>query len=97
MYNVEEAYTATIKESGAVFEKLRDYVDAQIKKVIAKGNFSLELRLRTVDYPLRDIMRLIDFLKYLGYKVKSYNLTNEMVLIMMQWTEAEVKNYLDNQ
>ena len=97
MYNVEEAYTATIKESGAVFKKLRNYVDVQMKKVIAKGNFSLDLKLRTADYPLRDIMRLTDFLKYLGYKVKSYNLTNETILVMIQWTEAEVKNYLDNQ
>ena len=97
MYNVEEAYTATIKESGAVFKKLRNYVDVQIKKVIATGNFSLELRLRTTDYPLRDIMRLIDFLKYLGYKVESYDLTNETILVGVQWTEAEVKNYLDNQ
>jgi hypothetical protein len=97
VYNVEEAYVATIKESGAVFKKLRSYVDTQMKKVIAKGNFSLELRLRTVDYPLRDIMRLIEFLKYLGYKVESYDLTNETILISVQWTEAEVKNYLDNQ
>ena len=97
MYNVEEAYVATIKESGAVFKKLRSYVDTQMKKVIATGNFSLELRLRTVDYPLRDIMRLIEFLKYLGYKVESYDLTNETILVGVQWTEAEVKNYLDNQ
>lgn len=97
MYNVEEAYVATIKESGAVFNKLCSYVDAQIKKVIAKGNFSIEFKFRTVDYPLRDIMRLIDFLKYLGYKVESYDLTNETIRIVVQWTEAEVKSYLDNQ
>ena len=96
MYNVEEAYVATIKESGAIFKKLCNYVDAQIKKVIAKGNFSIEFKFRTVDYPLRDIMRLIDFLKYLGYKVESYDLTNETIRIVVQCTEDEVKKFIDN-
>ena len=34
MYNVEEAYVATIKESGAIFKKLCNYVDAQIQAEI---------------------------------------------------------------
>ena len=41
-------------------------------------------------------MRLIDFLKYLGYKVESYNLTNETIRIVVQWTEDEVKKFIDN-
>lgn len=96
MYNVEEVYINTIKENGAVFKKLCDYTETQIKKIIAGGNFALQLKLEQKTYPSQDISRLIDYLRYLGYKVESFELTNDVTSLTIQWTEDEVKKFIDN-
>lgn len=96
MYNVEEAYVNTIKKDGAVFKKLCNYTETQIKKIIASGNFAVQLKLEQKTYPPQDIARLIDYLNYLGYKVESFDLTNDVTSLIIQWTEDEVKKFIDN-
>lgn len=95
MYNVEEAYLHTIKYGGQTFEKLSDYVEQSIKKQITKGEFYQVFSLEHKDYPLQDILRLENYLKYLGYYVYHIDLTNDVTQIRVTWTDMDVEDYLN--
>ena len=97
MYNVEEAYMATIKSGSEQFKKLLTYTKKQIQSAIKKGIFATDLDLAHSTYPVHDIDRLQEFLLFLGYKVERTEYTNDITRLYIQWTEAEFKKYLDNQ
>ncbi len=83
MYNVEEAYLHTIKDSGPIFVKLHNYVDQCIKENIAKGLFFITLNLEHKDYPVQMIDRLEKYLLYLGYDVFRAELENEVTQLQI--------------
>lgn len=100
MYNVEEAYMATIKSGSEQFKKLLTYTEKQIQSAIKKGVFATDLDLGHNIYPVHDVHdidRLQEFLLFLGYKVERTEYTNDITRLYIQWTEAEFKKYLDNQ
>ncbi len=97
MYNVEEAYMATIKSGSEQFKKLLTYTKKQIQSAIKKGIFATDLDLAHGTYPIHDIDRLQEFLLFLGYKVERIEYTNDITRLYIQWTETEYKNYLDKE
>ena len=97
MYNVEEAYMATIKSGSEQFKKLLVYAKKQIQSAIKKGIFATDLDLEHSIYPVHDIDRLQEFLLFLGYGIERTEYTNDITRLYIQWTETEFKNYLDNQ
>lgn len=97
MYNVEEAYMATIKSGSEQFEKLLAYAKKQIQSAVKKGIFATDLDLEHTIYPVHDIDRLQEFLLFLGYGIERTEYTNDITRLYIQWTETEFKNYLDNQ
>lgn len=97
MYNVEEAYMATIKSGSKQFKKLLFHAKQQIQFSIKNGIFAVDLDLDQNIYPVYDIDRLQKFLVFLGYKVERIEYTNNVTRLHIQWTETEFKNYLDNQ
>ena len=97
MYNVEEAYMATIKSGSEQFKKLLTYTKKQIQSAIKKGIFATDLDLAHSTYPIHDIDRLQEFLLFLGYKVERIEYTNDITRLYIQWTENEYKNYLDKE
>ena len=97
MYNVEEAYMATIKSGSEQFKKLLFHAKKQIQFTIKNGIFAVDLDLDQNIYPVHDIDRLQKLLVFLGYKVERTEFTNNVTRFHIQWTETEFKNYLDNQ
>ena len=97
MYNVEEAYMATIKSGSEQFKKLLAYAKKQIQSAVKKGIFATDLDLEHSIYPVHDIDRLQEFLLFLGYGIERTEYTNDITRLYIQWTETEFKNYLDNQ
>lgn len=97
MYNVEEAYMATIKSGSEQFKKLLTYTKKQIQSAIKNGIFATDLDLTHNIYPVHEIDRLQEFLLFLGYKVERTEYTNDITRLYIQWTETEFKKYLDNQ
>lgn len=97
MYNVEEAYMATVKSGSEQFKKLLTYTKKQIQSAIKKGIFATDLDLAHSIYPIHDIDRLQEFLLFLGYKVERIEYTNDITRLYIQWTENEYKNYLDKE
>ena len=97
MYNVEEAYIATIKLESDHFKKLLTYTEKQIQLAIKKGAFMTYIDLDGNIYFERDINQLQKLLIFLGYKIKRNDYTNNITRLYIQWTEAEYKNYLDKE
>lgn len=97
MYNVEEAYMATIKSGSEQFKKLLTYAKKQIQSAVKKGIFATNLDLEHTIYSVHDIDRLQEFLLFLGYGIERTEYTNDITRLYIQWTETEFKNYLDNQ
>lgn len=84
MYNVEEAYMATIKSGSEQFKKLLTYTKKQIQSAIKKGIFATDLDLEYHTYPAHDVDRLQEFLLFLGYKVERTEYTNDIVRLYIQ-------------
>lgn len=97
MYNVEEAYMATIKSGSEQFKKLLAYTKKQIQSATKKGIFATNLDLTHSIYPIHDIDRLQEFLVFLGYKVERVEYTEDVSRLYVYWTETEFKNYLDKE
>ena len=96
MYNVEEAYMATIKSGNEQFKNLLSDTNRQIQLAIKKGVFATDLDLGHNVYPVRDIDRLQEFLLFLGYKVKRTEYTDHVTRLNIQWSEVEFKNYIND-
>lgn len=95
MYNVEEAYMATVKTSGEQFKKIFKDTEKAIQDAIKEGRFETQIDYNI--YPVDDIDRLQDFLIFLGYAVERTEFTNGISRLNIQWTETEFKNYLDKE
>lgn len=95
MYNVEEAYLNTLNDGSQVFKKMCTITDQSIKKRISKGYFTDVFDWEEKDYPIKDIDRLESFLVYLGYGVSRVELTNGVTQLIVSWTDADAKKYLD--
>lgn len=97
MYNVEEAYMATIKSGSEQFKKLFTYANKQIQSAIKKGIFAIDLDLTHDIYPMYKIDWLQEFLLFLGYKVERIEYTNDITRFHIQWIKPEFRNYLDKE
>jgi hypothetical protein len=95
MYNVEEAYMATIKSGSKQFKELLTITKKQIQCAIKEGKFETNLDIAHVARPVHDIDRLQEFLVFLGYSIERIEYTNDITRLHVQWTETEFKNYLD--
>jgi hypothetical protein len=96
MYNVEEAYMKSICAETDSFKKLRAYIDKQITKAVSKGELTIQIDLEESDYNDRDINRIVDFLKYLGFNVLVSILTNGVTRLHIYWGYEQVQAYKES-